>query len=177
MLACPLSAHAFEKLHHLGGGVGPSILNVHNNGNALGLSAEGHYAYGLSDTFNFVVEGGATLFPMNEPALKCASPCADKRPPMPSLLGQLGVGAIYNLDVLKFVPYGGILVGGYSLSGGRIDGVNLAAGAQVLLGVDWHTSRSVAFGLGIRQHFILTKFADYPSFSQVFLRAEYKWGG
>ncbi len=169
------AALAFEKQHHFGGGIAPGLLSVDDDGLSPGLGLHTHYAYGLNDTFNFLVEGGATFFPIKQAAV--TDPKAPLPTPRPSLLGNLAAGVVYNLDVVKFVPYGGILLGGYTLSGGGLDGVTIAGGAQLALGIDWHLSRKVGVGFGFRQHFLLTKMADYPSFSQVILRVEYKWGG
>ncbi len=175
MATCASQAHAFEKQHHVGGGIAPGILSVDGDGASPGLGLHAHYAYGLNDTFNFLVEGGATFFPWKQ--VLPTDPKAAIPAPRPNLVGNLAAGLIYNLDVVKFVPYGGLLLGGYTLSGGGLDGVTVAGGAQVALGVDWHLSRKFGVGFGVRQHFLLTKMSDYPSFTQVILRAEYKWGG
>jgi hypothetical protein len=85
-----------------------------------------------------------------------------------------GAGVAYTLDVARIVPYAGLLVAGYKLSG---DLSKLAPGGQLAIGVDYQIDRHWAAGLDLRMH---TIFATDPvgtlAYATTFLRAEYLWG-
>ena len=78
--------------------------------------------------------------------------------------------------MLTWVPYAGILVGGYGLSGGTIPGMKLLPGVEIALGLDYRARhRPLAVGVAVRQHF-LSETDTYPSFTQLLARFEYVWG-
>jgi hypothetical protein len=93
----------------------------------------------------------------------------------PAGLADATVGVGYVLDVLRWVPYAGVLVGGYALTGGTIAGTKVLPGAGFALGLDYRLGRSWAVGFAFRQHFV-TEPSTYPSFTQLFARFEYTWG-
>ena len=83
---------------------------------------------------------------------------------------------MYVLDVLRWVPYGGALLGAGALGGGNLDATQVLLDGQIALGLDYAINRSWAVGGAFRQHFFLTKMDTYPSYTTLFLRAEYVWG-
>jgi hypothetical protein len=164
-------ALAVEREHHVGADLGGSMLVVADKGSAdIGGAAGAHYTYGLSDAFNLMVEGAWSLLSLDE-TRKASTPRT-----RPSWAANADVGLGYVLDVLTWVPYGGLLVGAYSLSGGTIDGTKFLPGVEIALGLDYRFSRSVAGGVALRQHLLVTELSTYPSFTQAFARIEYTWG-
>ena len=164
-------AGAVEREQHLGVDVGGSLLVIGNKStNDLGASAMAHYTYGLSDAFNLMVEGGYSLVALGQTADTPKTPQT-----YPAWISNADVGIGYVLDVLTWVPYAGVLVGGYGLAGGTIPGLKLLPGAEIALGLDYRVGPSVAIGVAARQHF-LSETATYPSFTQVLARIEYVWG-
>lgn len=164
-------AQAFERQHHLGVEGGFGILKVADKDTLdLGAGPQVHYAYGNSDAFNFMVEAGYMQVAIEEAA------GAKITPNRPTGVTNLGVGIAYVLDVVRWVPYGGVLADGYVFTGGNLDKPRFAAGVALALGLDYQFSRNFAVGFAFRQHFALSAITDYPSYSQFFLRAEYVWG-
>jgi hypothetical protein len=86
------------------------------------------------------------------------------------------VGAGYVIDILRFVPYIGLLLGGYRLSGGTLDSALLLPGAELAVGLDYRLNCHWTIGLAGRQHLLFTKASTYPSYTTVMLRLEYMWG-
>ena len=165
------SAAAVERQHHLGVGGGIALLNVHDKSTvSVGGSGRLHYAYGLSDAFNFVAEGAYGIVALDEdkgqgiPATR------------PATIAHVGAGATYVLDVIQWVPYIGALGTGYLLNGGSLEQPRGIFGVALAVGLDYQISRSLAVGAAARQHFMLTALGTYPSFTEAFLRAEFMWG-
>jgi hypothetical protein len=86
------------------------------------------------------------------------------------------VGVGYVIDVLRWVPYVGVLAGGYRLAGGTLDDPLYVFGGAAEVGLDYQLSRQWAIGVAAQQHFLLTKMSTYPSYTNVMLRFEYMWG-
>jgi len=175
-LACSArGAAAFERQHHVGAGPALSLLSA-NDAPSVNLSEglEVHYTYGISYAFNLLAEGSASFY-----SWKSAISTDPKKPTphtLPGVIGGFGVGAAYVLDVLRWVPYGGVLVGGDYLGGGNLDKGFLTPDVQIALGLDYQITRSWAVGAAYRQHILLAKMGDYPSYAMFALRAEYVWG-
>jgi hypothetical protein len=161
-------AGAVEHEHHAGIDAGGSIL-VLNDKTDVGGGVGAHWTYGLTDAFNLMVEGSWSLVALGE---KRAVGVPRTRP---ATVGDAGVGVGYVLDVLKWVPYAGALVGGYMLTGGTV-GTKILPGAALALGLDYRFARSLAVGFAFRQHMLVTEMSTYPSFTQMFARVEYTWG-
>ena len=167
------NAAAFERQHHLGGGGGLSLLKIDDKSTLdIGAGLGIHYAYGITDQFNLMAEGTTSIVALNEahgPGVPNTRPGA---------VDSLAVGISYVFDVIQWVPYAGVLAGGYLLSGGSIGpgSPEPAAGGQLAIGLDYQLSRTFALGVAYRQHFILTHLSTYPMYSTTFLRAEYVWG-
>lgn len=172
VLLLPSTASAFEHQHHLGLDGGVAFISVDQKP-TLSVGAGGgiHYAYGLSDAFNFLVEGafaGVALQEDSEPNHN-----------RPTMIENVGAGVAYTLDVVRWVPYVGILASAFSLHGGSVQDVRFAGGATLAVGIDYQLTsgpKHLAFGIAVRQHFMLSDIVNYPSYTQIFLRAEYVWG-
>lgn len=163
-------AMAVEREHHAGLDLGASVLVVADKGSPdVGAGAGAHWAYGLGDAFNLMVEA-AWSFLAIEKGQNGSTPRT-----RPGWGANADVGLAYVFDVMQWVPYVGLLAGGYTLSGGTIQGTKVLGGAAFALGVDYRFSRSLTAGVALRQH-VVTDPADYPSLTQTFLRVDYTWG-
>jgi opacity protein-like surface antigen len=154
-------AGAFERQWHLGADAGWSVLtwkgSVHG-----GFGGGAHLTYGLTDSFNAVAELSVTGHPLYV-----------GRPWM--TVGSGAAGLAYTLDVLRWVPYAALLVGGYQFSGANLQQAEYKLGFQLALGFDYAFSRSWAAGLQVRYH----TFSDDPftaHYLTTFARFEYRWG-
>jgi hypothetical protein len=163
-LAAAGSAHAVEREHQIGLELGVPMLVVQNRststltGGGFGL----HYTYGISDAINLVADGGASLMPIGASSL--------------STMSNVDVGLAYVLDVLRWVPWGAVELGGYALTGNPVGGTQVLPGAAIALGLDYRFDRSWAAGIVLRQHMLFTDASAFPSFTQGLLRVGYTWG-
>ncbi len=165
------NAGAVEREHHLGLDAGGAVLVVKDKSSAdAGGGAGAHWTYGLSDAFNLMAEGAWSLVALDE---SVKGPTTPRTRPTSVTNIDLGVG--YVLDVLRWVPYAGLLVGGYAFAGGTMKAARLLPGAALAVGLDYRLGRSWAAGLAVRQH-VVTDASTYPSFTQVLARFEYTWG-
>ena len=168
-LAAP--ARAVEREKHLGVDLGGSLLTIGGKStNDLGGTAMVHYTYGLSDAFDLMFEGAYSLVALGQRADGPKTPST-----YPAWVANADVGIGYVFDVLTWVPYAGVLLGGYGLSGGTIHGLKAMPGVEIALGLDYRLGRSVSVGVAARQHF-LSETDTYPSFTQLLARFEYVWG-
>jgi hypothetical protein len=162
-------AGAVEHESSLGVEVGPAILVISDKSSPdVGATFGLHYTYGLSDAFNLVGHAGWSLV-----ALNAADPSAP--PTHPTNVTNVDAGLAYVLDVLQWVPWISLEVGGYALQGGTIGGVKLEAGGALGLGLDYRLNRSWSVGVDVHQHLLLDM-STYPSFTQAMVRFEYVWG-
>lgn len=177
LVACALvcsagEASAFERQHHLGLSPGLAVLNVADKSTAsVGAGLTLHYAYGLTDQFNFMVEGGSHVVALDQQLDTPETPRT-----FPARVDQAGVGIGYVLDVLRWVPYFGVLGTGYVVSGGTLESPKVVAGVALAAGLDYQLSRSFAVGLALRQHFLASELSTYPTYTIAQLRFEYVWG-
>lgn len=145
---------AFERQWHAGVDAGYAALFDQG---ASGFGGGAHLAYGISDVFNALLELDVT-----------------RHPGIGTTVWSGGTGIAYTLDVARAVPYGGILVAGYKLSG---DLSATAPGAQLVLGLDYALERNWAVGAQLRFHTILSGDpVGTTAYATTFLRAEYVWG-
>ncbi len=176
-LACwawPSTALAVEHQHHFGIDGGVAFISIDQKP-TLSVGAGGglHYAYGLTDVFNILVEGGFGGVALQESR---GPSILNNRATM---VENVGAGIGYVLDVVRWMPYIGLLGSAYALHGGTVDNVRFAGGMTLAAGLDYQLTRGpkhFALGLAVRQHFMLSDFSNYPSYTQIFLRAEYVWG-
>lgn len=163
-------ASAVEHENQIGVELGGAMLQVSGRpsadiGGTLGL----HYSYGLSDAFNLIAEGGWSLVSFD----KVDDPSTPRN--RPGNLFNMNVGLAYVFDVVRWVPWAGVLVGGYALDGGTIEGTRFLPGAIAAVGFDYKFTRTWAGGVTLRETF-LTDMSSYPTFTQALLRFEYTWG-
>ena len=176
-VACALcapvrEARAVERQHHFGLDPSLSMLKVDDKPTlSTGVGLGAHYTYGLNDQFNFMAELNGSIVAANQQQDSPTSPHT-----RPAEVDHALVGAGYVIDVLRWVPYFGVLAGGYRLSGGTLDKALVIFGAAVQIGLDYQLSRHWAIGLAGQQHFLLTKASTYPSYTTLMLRFEYMWG-
>ena len=173
-LASP--AGAVERENHLGAELGCAILVVKDKSTPeVGAGIGAHYTHGITDSFNLMVEGAWSLVALDE-TRNAKTPATH-----PAWMANADVGVGYVLDILRWVPYFGVLVGGYGLAGGSMSGAKVFPGVDLALGLDYRFGRALIAGIALRQH-MLVDFSEpafsetYPSFTQAFARVEYSWG-
>jgi hypothetical protein len=170
MILAARPALAVEREHHVGVDLGATMFSVSEKGSVdLGPMAGAHYAYGLTDAFNLMVEGSWSLLSTSEPGGKTVPHTR------PTWEAHGSAGVAYVFDVLTWVPYVGILVGGYVLGGGTLDNAKPLAGFSLAVGADYRLSRSLSVGISARQH-MMSDPSTYPEFTQLFAQAEYTFG-
>ena len=168
-LAAAREASAFERQQHVGIDTAGAVMSTDNGGTQFGGSLGLHYTYGLLDSLNLAAEANTALLvngtkPAKNPA------------PQPGVVATGGVGAMYIFDVLRWVPYGGALVGPAYLGGGFMSGGLGTLDVQLCLGLDYQINRSWTVGATYRQHLFVFKMDTYPEFTTLGLRFEYTWG-
>jgi len=172
ILGVSSTADAYERQWHVGGGLGYALLL---NGGAIptessslhGLGADLHLTYGLNDTFNLLLQVDGSIAPG----------------PTPVVLAGGSAGAAYVIDVLRWVPWVGLMAGGYAVS--ALDPCSSAdspcttfrLGVTLPFGLDYQVTRS--FTLGATGHYGLLLLGPEGNVDQRiggFLRAEYVFG-
>jgi len=171
-LASP--ARAVERENHLGVDLGGSALIVSDKSAPdIGPSFGAHWAYGLNDAFNLMVEAAWSLASATDrPGPKIPST-------RPAWVANAQVGVGYVFDVLQWVPYAGLLIGGDALSGGTLDHATILPRVIIALGLDYRLEPNLTVGIALRQHVMpadVFESSTYPSFTQAYLRGEYTWG-
>jgi hypothetical protein len=165
------SALAVERENHLGLDLGGSALVIADKSSPdIGPSFGAHWAYGLSDAFNLMVEGAWSVGSLRD------KPGAGIPNDRPAWLANADVGIGYVFDVLQWVPYAGVLVGGEAMSGGSLTRGRFLPNAVFALGLDYRLSPRLAVGAALCQQFVAIDTSTYPSFTQAFGRIEYTWG-
>jgi hypothetical protein len=157
-------ARAFERQQHFGFDAGGVVMTTSSNsqpGITLGL----HYTYGLTDAFNFVAEAGGSTFETG-----------GSKGPQPGWLGYGGAGLMYVFDVMRWVPYAGVIVGGAGFANGEVGKAFLTPDVQLGAGLDYAFTREWSAGVAYRQHLFVTQMDTYPEYTAVTLRVEYVWG-
>src|SRR5262245_213579 len=109
-LLAPATAEAYERQWHAGGSFGYGML-VANDETVHGLGGGLHLTYGLNDVFNAMVQVDFTGYPGGE-----------------LVIGSAAGGIAYVIDILEWVPYVGLMVGGYQI--GRFSDACDAPGAD-----------------------------------------------
>ena len=167
-IAVTAPAHAVEREHKIGLDVGVPLLVVQQGTSTVlsGTSFGLHYSYGLNDAFNLLADGGTSLLFAGTPSMVTVN--------------NVNVGLGYVLDVLSWVPWAGIELGGYAVTADPAGGTQVYPGASLSLGVDYRFDRSWAAGIVLRQHMLLShgigRDETLPSFTQGLARIEYTWG-
>jgi hypothetical protein len=172
LLSAPREAEAIERQHHIGLDPSLSMLKVDDKSTmSVGFGLGAHYTYGINDQFNFMAEMNVSRVAANQEQDDETSPHT-----RPADVAHASAGVGYVIDVLRFVPYIGLMLGGYRLSGGTLDNALLLPGAELAAGLDYQLNRHWAIGLAGRQHLLFTKASTYPTYTTVLLRFEYMWG-
>lgn len=176
LLAAPRVASAFERQWHAGGGLGlrPTSVAGLDGGKTAPLLAL-NVTYGLTDQFDAFAEVGLARPTFTIPGLEGSH----------SLLTTTGdLGVVYTLDVLRVVPYFGLMAGVHHIGSttvnvpgageaklGGATGIDLGGAA----GVRYQYDRALAFGFDLRFH----RPIQLPETTQamgMFLSAAYTWG-
>jgi hypothetical protein len=161
--AHPTPALAVEEQWHAGV-TGEWALLGHDGTSYPGLGGSLHLTYGLSDTFNLMLEAGASAHDGGNLAV---------------LRGEAGAG--YVFDVLSWVPYIGFMVGAddvWTVSC-EVDADcthDLHPSVSVPLGLDYQLNRSFALGVGAEMGLLFFGDDGTGSLFTVGLRAETMWG-
>jgi hypothetical protein len=128
----------------------------------LGWAVGAHGAYGLSDMFDAELE----LFLTENLAAE------DQK----ARVFGATAGVAYKVDILRWIPYGGLLGGYYDFSGvPGPHGETKTVGAALQVGLDFLLTRDVALSLDFRSHFSF-KEELYSPLQTLMLGAEYRWG-
>jgi hypothetical protein len=88
-----------------------------------------------------------------------------------SYSGHATVGLTYSFDVLKYVPYANLGIGGIVLGGGGVE-TDVHALVELGLGVDILHSRTFSYGVQLR----FESFLQETSFFTGGVRATWRWG-
>jgi hypothetical protein len=124
----PSQSQAFERQWHVG--VDAGVASLFGDHSAAGFGAGTHVAYGLSDTFNALLDLDFT-----------------RHPSASTSIWSGGAGVAYTLDVARAVPYAGLMAAGYKFAG---DLSTTAPGFQIVLGLDDQIDRHWAVGCAVR---------------------------
>jgi len=172
IVAATREAAAIERQHHLGLDPSLAMLKVGDKSSvSAGVGIGAHYTYGINDQFNFMAEINGAVVAANQQQDTPETPRT-----RPAEVGYASAGVGYVIDILRWVPYIGLLAGGYRLSGGTLEKALLLPGLELAVGLDYQLSRHWAVGLAGRQHLMFTEASTYPSYTTVLLRLEYMWG-
>ncbi|APR99376.1 outer membrane beta-barrel protein [Pajaroellobacter abortibovis] len=165
-------SHGFEWQHHVGGGFGMGQLSSSASRvpNALLTGLHLHYAYGLNDALNLIIEG-STLAEVKESDEKKRA--IDSSPASTTYLGG---GVTYIIDILSWIPYVGGLVGGTCFTGKGTSYPTIQPHLQFAAGLDYQLERNWAVGLAFRYAFLFPATAPYSTLNNLFIRIEYLWG-
>lgn len=129
-----------------------SVPDHNPRGSVLGLD----YELGFSEVLSFRASGGGGVYLED----------GDR-----SYSGHLVVGITYLMDVLKYVPYVNLGVGGIVLGGGGMD-ANVNALLEMGVGLDVLHSRTFSYGAVIR----FESYIQETAFFTAGLRMTWRWG-
>ena len=159
-------ARAFERQWHVGIDGGYAV--VFDPG-VSGFGGGAHAAYGITDSFNAMLELDVTRHPGAAVTVGTGN---EARAFSLETIGSGAAGVAYTIDVARAVPYVGVLAAGYRV--GTLS--SFAPGGQLALGLDYQLERNWAIGAQLRMHAILTADAGTLAYATTFLRFEYLWG-
>jgi hypothetical protein len=159
-------ALAFERQWHVGVDGGYAVLFEDG---VSGFGGGAHAAYGLSDSFNAMLELDLTHHP---DAAFLVGAGDNKKAVSAETIASGAAGIAYTIDVARAVPYIGLLAAGYRVG----DLSPFSPGGQIALGLDYQLERNWAIGAQLRFHTIFTADAGAVAYATTFLRLEYLWG-
>ena len=106
-------------------------------------------------------------------------PASNKRELPPVIVSDLYVGARYNFDVFKYVPYVGAGLVGYLNSPpvGAPEDNTLApgAGAKLFFGLYYRPRREWSFGGKVELHGAAPAFSEFSVYSAILFQVGYHW--
>jgi hypothetical protein len=172
----PSRADAYEHQWHAGLSLGYSMLAdpqaLHGFGGGL------HLTYGLTDAFNLMLIADVTGHPG-----KAGVVGSKDDPPRPDIVvlgGSAGVG--YVIDILQWVPYVGVMAGGYDVWALDLCGApdtrachSGRLGLSAVGGLDYQINPSFAVGGAVRGTLLIGA-VPVGGAVTAFARAEYIWG-
>ena len=148
------SARAFERQWHFGAGLGAASPS---GGYDTGIALGAHAAYGLSDVFDLRLELQSSKNDAAE---------------LPVWFHGGRFGLAYKLDVIQWIPYGGVSGGGFVVAwnGGAL----LRPSAGAFVGLDYAASRHVGLGvIGAGDYVFVDSGVTLVT---VLVRGEYRFG-
>ena len=157
-------AQAFERQWHVGVDAGYAVFD-----GVSGFGGGAHAAYGLTDSFNAMLELDVTRHPQ---AALTVGTGGVVNVFSTETIASGAAGIAYTIDVARAVPYLGLLAAGYRL--GTFS--SMSPGGQLALGLDYALERNWAVGAQVRLHTIFTADAGTLAYATTFLRVEYLWG-
>jgi hypothetical protein len=110
-------------------------------GDTNGYGAGVHFGYGVSDAFNLRLHGDVTAFDLAASATS-------------ALVYHAGFGAEYVVDVLRWVPYVGLVTGPTVISYQHGEEV-WHLGADIPIGLGYRLSRDLTVAAEVRVRFLL----------------------
>lgn len=171
-LVVPKVSAAIERQHHVGLAPNLAVLAIEDKSTAsVGAGATLHYAYGLTDQWNLMVEAGSAVVALDQDQDTPETPRT-----RPGAIDHASVGFGYVIDILRWVPYVGVMGGVYRFGGGTLPQALYLPAASFAAGLDYQLSRHFAVGVAGRQHMMLGELETYPSYTTVLLRFETMWG-
>lgn len=165
-------ARAVEREHHLGIDGNFAMLDIADKSSlSTGLGMGAHYTYGITDMFDLMIEGNYSVVALHQMQDNPDSPHT-----RPAGVGTFSAGIGYVIDILRWVPYVGLMGTAGMMVGGTLDSTQWLGGGTLAAGLDYKLTRSFTVGLAYRQTEFLTQMSTYPSYSTFLLRTEYVWG-
>jgi hypothetical protein len=169
------TASAVERQHHIGIAPGATFWATADTPVAAGLSLGAFYTYGITDQINLLGEVRGSVLTLSRDVID-----PKDRPIVPTTRptreGSAALGLAYVLDVLRWVPYFGALVGAQGIGGGTLDRARIMPTLQLALGLDYQFSRTVSAGFAVRQSIFVFNTSDYPTATHLFAKLEFSWG-
>ena len=159
-------ARAFERQWHVGIDGGYAVIVDQG---VSGFGGGAHAAYGLSDSFNAMLELAITHHP--GASVTVGQPGAESVRSLETIMSG-AAGIAYTIDVARAVPYVGVLAAGYRV--GELSA--LSPGGQLAVGLDYQLQRNWAVGAQFRWHAVIMADAGLVSYATTFARLEYLWG-
>jgi hypothetical protein len=156
-------ADATERQWHLGAGAG--FVGFDASEIDLGPAVQLHAAYGLSDMFDVRLELKGSRNPVHYAATDTTTT---------QTFFAVDAAFIYKLDVIRWVPYFGLVAGYHGTDAEPLPDVLARADFAIggMGGLDYAFSRSVAVGVQAEYQWLLEGTTVYAAL----LYGEYRWG-
>jgi hypothetical protein len=169
------AASAVERQHHIGIAPGTTLWATADSPVEMGLSLGAFYTYGITDQINLLGEVRGSVLNYSHDPIDPKDPQSVPKT-RPGREGSAALGLAYVLDVLRWVPYFGVLVGAQGIGGGKMDSARYMPTLQLALGLDYQFSRTVSAGFALRQSLFVFNTSQYPTATHLFAKLEFSWG-